>query len=238
MVDVVVTTCDKYLWCLRPFSYLFNKYWSDRQRVIVVGFTEPDFDLPGNFSFFSCDKPGYPAEKWVDGFKVFLDVYDQEYFVFFHEDYWLYRPVDLVGVQILTEFIQSDGNILRVDLTGDRLYAGGMQDIGSYGRFDIIEAPQSQYQMSHQTCIMRKSLYCRMLDLLPADQHSAWAVELEGTTIVNNFGKQMQVYGTRQWPVRYANALLKGKLDYNELPKISDEDYNTVWGMIPDTMKG
>ena len=32
---VFVTTSDRYLWALRPFAHLFNRYWSELQPVVV-----------------------------------------------------------------------------------------------------------------------------------------------------------------------------------------------------------
>jgi len=236
-MDVIVFTCDKHLWAVKPMAWLFNKYWSPDQRVIVVGYNTPDFDLPRNFAFYSVSTKEYPADKWVDAALEFFSDYTSEHFVLFHEDYWLTRKVDVGGVHELHKLCMGDRNILRLDLTGDRLYAGGMHDTGYWSRFDLVEAPQSQYQMSHQACIFNTELYTQVLKMLPGDAHSAWNVELQGTTIVNAQGNRMRVYGTRQWPVRYANGLLKGKLDMNELPKLEKEDYNSIAGWIPEHYK-
>lgn len=232
-LDVVVFTCDKHVWATKPFAWLFNKYWHPDQRVIIVGYNKPNFDLPKNFFFYSVSDNEYPADKWVDAALKFFGDYVSKHFILFHEDYWLVRNVDVDGVRILHDYIKSDENILRVDLTADRLYAGGSQDIGYLNRFDLIEAPQSQYQMSHQACIVNTFLYKRMLELLPENSHSAWNVELQGTTIVNSFKDRMKVVGTRQFPLRYANALLKGKLDKNELKKMKKDDYAAIKSWIP-----
>jgi hypothetical protein len=50
---VYVLTSDKYLPALRPFAWLFTKYWSSTQPVTVVGFSPPTFALPENFDFLS-----------------------------------------------------------------------------------------------------------------------------------------------------------------------------------------
>ena len=48
---VVTLTCDRYLHLLRGHAFLFNKFWSELQSVLVCGFTPPSFDLPRNFRF-------------------------------------------------------------------------------------------------------------------------------------------------------------------------------------------
>jgi hypothetical protein len=238
-MDVVVFTSDKHLWAVKPFSILFNKYWSEHQQVIVVGYKFPEFDLPSNFLFYSISDTEYPANRWVKGAIEFLDDYNppSNTFVLFHEDYFLMRHVDIDGVESLNNYVNSEDDLFRIDLTTDRLYAGGMVDIGSWNRFDIIEAPQSPYQMSHQATIVKKDKYLKLLKSLDDNHQSAWEVELEGTTYVNNNYGTMKVVGTRQYPVRYANALLKGKLDIGEMRRLKNYDMNLINGYIPESYK-
>ena len=58
--------------------------------------------------------------------------------------------------------------------------------------------------MSLQAGIWNRELLIEILEALPKDKHSAWDVELEGTTIVNN--NNYKVFGTRQNLVRYING--------------------------------
>ncbi|GAG13851.1 unnamed protein product, partial [marine sediment metagenome] len=164
-IPVVVSTCDKYLWALRPFSYLFNRYWSTGQRVIVVGYARPDFDLPPNFSFYSINSQSYPAKKWSSGMMEFFRTgLAPELFVWLLEDYWLCRTVDVTGVATLADYVAMHPGVLRLDLTTDRLYNGDMFDVEAFGHYDIIETPaESPYQMSLQAGIWRKSHLLRIL---------------------------------------------------------------------------
>jgi len=95
--------------------------------------------------------------------------------------------------------------VLRLDLTEDRLYAGGMFDVEPYGHYDIIETPPgTPYQMSLQAGIWRRTM---LLELLQPGM-SPWAVELQ-----NSPPENMRVLGTRQNPVRYANVFKGGNPD-------------------------
>ena len=38
---------------METFQYLFNKFWSDAQRVTILGYEEPKFKLYKNFDFIS-----------------------------------------------------------------------------------------------------------------------------------------------------------------------------------------
>lgn len=235
-VKVVCITSDKYMWALKPFSFMFNRYWDEKQEVMVAAYSTPE-GLPSNFSHMIIDNTPYPAEKYVDGLIRILSSIKEEFVVLLLEDYWMYRPVDLYAIDALSTYMSMNHNILRVDLTGDRLYAGGMMDIGFYEHYDIIEAPQSQYQLSMQAGLWNRALLLDVCHYLPKNLHSPWDLELEGTTIVNKFGERMKVIGTRQWPVRYANAVLKGKIDYKELTKLSVEESRELLKFAPEEIK-
>jgi hypothetical protein len=225
-IRVFVEVSDKYLWTLRPFAYLFNKFWSAEQPVVVYGFSKPDFILPDNFEFYSVSPDNYPAKKWSDALIEFLSIYKDERFVFLLCDYWLCRTVDLRGVHACNEYMGMAGNILRADLTDDRLYAGGMYDVDYWGCYDIIETPPgTPYQMSTQAGIWDRKL---MLELLRRGK-SAWEVEIHTAPLAT-----MRVIGTRQSPIRYANGLLKGDVDYDQLMFLPQEHRDKVKAMIPE----
>lgn len=232
-MKVVVAVNDKYLWCLPPFAYLFNKYWGEDQDVVVAGYNYPGFSLPHNFTYFSISNHNYPKERWVEGMMEFLKVFrnDNSHFVLMLEDYWLTRTVDRDGILTLQEYAREYPDILRVDLTSDRLYAGGSKDMDYCGHFDIVYAKGSQYEMSLQAGIWNTEAFIDILGQLPPDKHSAWSVELEGTTIVNN--SSYRVVGTRQIPVRYLNAYNSSTGFNQELKGMVDEDKYMVRSMLP-----
>lgn len=211
-VPVYVLTSDKYTWALAPFSYLFNLFWSSLQPVTVMGYNPPSYQMPKNFKFFSVSRQNYPSERWSDALIEFLSRMEDHHFCLLLEDYWLCRTVDVGGVATLYEYMCQHPDVLRMDLTADRLYAGGMYDLEYYGHYDIIETPESTpYQMSTQAGIWSKELLLKLL------QHNKSAWETEIQTYVPS---EIKVRGTRQSPIRYANGILKGKLDKDQLKLI------------------
>jgi len=202
-MKVIVTTCDKYLWAIRPFAYLFNTYWSELQEVIVVGFKPPKFKLPPNFEFFSLGPSEYPANRWSNQVIDFLRQFPDSHFVWLLEDYWLNRRADNSGISTLHEYMQLHPEVLRIDLTTDRLYNGQMFEVESYGHYDIIETPRgSPYQMSVQAAIWNRKLLLALL----RPNTSPWDVEMYTQPPAS-----MRVLGTRQWPLRYANVFKGGE---------------------------
>ncbi len=221
---VFVLTSDKYMWAIKPFAYLFNVYWSTMQPVLLAGFSEPTFPLPDNFTFMKIADENYPADKWSNGLIHLLNNVDDSHFVFLLEDYWLCKTVDVRGVNACYEYIK-DRNVLRIDLTDDRQYAGGVQNLDAWGSYDIVETPNgTPYQMSTQAGIWNRKL---MLEVLRPDK-SAWEIEVHTSP-----PPSMRVLGTRQCPVRYANGILKGDVDMNSIDRIPQPHRDIVKEWLP-----
>src|SRR5688572_26612213 len=155
---VIVLTSDKYLAALRPFAWLFNKYWGQDQEVLVAGFTEPGFDLPPNFSFHSIGAyRDYPVNRWSDALITLMHQIPDETFALMLEDYWLTRPVYRQAVTMLHDYVRQFGYVARMDLTGDRKNNGMASFYGSCGHLRLVWSnPDSQYHMSMMTGIWRK----------------------------------------------------------------------------------
>lgn len=204
-IPVLVTTSNRYMpVIMRPFAYFFNLFWSEGQPVTVVGFQPPEFELLPNFHFFSAGMDNN-QRSWSGALIRALNQMQDELFVLLLDDYLLSRTVDCGGVATLADYMQMHSRVLRMDLTADRLYAGGMFDVEPYGHYDIVETPPSTpYQMSTQAGIWRRSL---LLELLKPEM-SPWEVELQ-TSVPG----RMRVLGTRQWPCRYANVFKGGNPD-------------------------
>jgi len=213
---------------MRPFAYLFQIYWSSMQPVVVLGYTRPDFELPPNFEFYSCGEDG-GQEHWTDGVIRGLKEKGDDVFVLLLDDYWLSRRADNVGVNTLSDYVYNNPDILRMDLTTDRLYNGRMFELGPYGHYDLLETPPgAEYQMSLQAGIWRRKL---LLDLLQPGM-SPWKVELQ-TSPPENY----RVLGTRQNPVAYANVFKGGDpgalLNLDKIPR-EHVAYMRAEGWLPE----
>jgi len=224
MPRVFVITCDKYVWCMRPFAYLFNKYYGNECEVVYGTYHKPEFPLPSNFTYFNMEKD-YPSKEWSNSLIRLLDRSPDEFIVFVLEDYWLTRKVDLRAINKLTEFMKKNRNILRFDLTDDRQYNGRAEFAGYIDAYDIVETPPgSEYNMSLQAGVWNTKLLRELLE----PGKDAWQVEIH-TKPTNN----MRILGTRQRPMRYANALLKGELSDSQLDTLRPEDKETIVKWIP-----
>ena len=206
-VRVFCFTSDKYLWAIKGFARQMGKYWPGIETV-VVGFTEPDFDLPENFSFYSVGKfEDYPADKWSDAVIEFLSGVEDEIFILMLEDYWLTRKVDERSILSLEWYMQKHLDVACIDLTTDRLYGENLKDYQSLSYLDlVINDPPAPYHFSLQSRMWRKSEILRYLN----QGESPWETELNGS--LRMYDNDAIVLGTRQIPVRYLIAVQGGKV--------------------------
>lgn len=226
-VPVIIMTSDKYLPALRPFAWLAHEYWSRSKLFTVAGFTPPDFVLPANFEFLSIGKfSDYPVGKWSDALiKVLVDHVEEDLFILMLEDYWITRRVSHEGVSLAATYMQRHPNIIKFDLCGDRLYAAKAKlDYDTFGFLDIVLSDSSSpYHMSLMTGIWRKDLMLRVLQT----GWSPWDIEIAGTTKLSKM-KDIDVVGSRQWPIRHTLAFRSGDATALKLEELKREDVATM----------
>jgi hypothetical protein len=203
------------------------------QEVQILNYAPIKFSLPKNFKTHQIYYQDYPRHKWGDGVIEYLEQINDKTVILLLEDYWLTRAVNNEGITILASLIKGNDNILRVDLTADRQYAGGMRDAGYVEWFDLIEAPNSPYQMSLQAGIWHRENLLKVLKDLPKDSRSSWDVELIGTNLVNN-KYNFRVLGTRQCPLRYVNGVNDAKGVNKEMKLMSALDKKVISKWIKD----
>jgi hypothetical protein len=205
---VCVVTSSRYQWALRPFGYLFERYWSQLQPVTVITDARLEFALPSSFSVFKVGGGKLlPAKQWSDALLTYLDQLPQSHFILMLEDYWLIRTVDHRGVETLSDYARAHGDVLRVDLTDDRQYNGKAKDIGAWGHYDLVETPgDSEYQMSLQAGIWSRDLMRSVL----RPGLSPWEVELHLGPALHG-RTDLRVIGSRQPCIRYINVFKSGK---------------------------
>ena len=214
-VKVVLLVADPTLWCLRPFFYMQQKY-APWMRGYVAGFSSPKFKIPADWQFVSLGAfEDYPINKWSNAVRNLIGHTDfvEERFILMLEDYFILRKVDERGIRQLGAYMQQHPEVAKIDLTTDRLYAGGMRDYAAYEQFDlIIGDPNAAYNTSVLAAIWDKGAFLELL----VDDETPWQFELEGSTRWKNyaFDTYKKILGTRQFPIRHTVAIRNGVIDY------------------------
>lgn len=234
---VYVTTSDKYHKALAGFCHLTTKYWPEVE-VVVVGFAEPRFALPPKFSFMSLgDQADFPVNMWSDALLLLMTRIKDSHFILMLEDYYLLRKVDHAGVEHLFDYATKHPEVARLDLTADRLYAGGVDlNYGVTGHFDLVKSKEdSPYHLSLMAGVWSKQWLRKVI--IPGE--TPWDIEISGTPRLQKLSKEdgAIVLGTKQIPLRYTLAhrggnsaeLLTGEI----LNKEDAEAVVTIWkGML------
>jgi len=217
-----ILTSDKYLEALLPFAWLLKKYWIPEPDVIVGGFTPPDFALPPNFHFHSIgDFNDYPIERWSDGLIKFLNDIDDEIVCLFLEDMWIIQPVYSAVVDMAYDYMKQFEYVARLDLTGDRLHAGGAALYGDLGHVKLIWSdPNSPYHLSTMPAFWRKEHLLKVL--LPNE--TPWNTEISGTPRLAWLRNEMIVLGTNAWPVKNTLAFRGGETTKLLLDELAPAD--------------
>ena len=209
-------TSTKYHHLLPGFCYMFNGFWPD-QNVMIATDTAISQDLPDNFTVHSySDWKPLPSTRWSNGLRYALKKIPDGIVTLLLEDYYLIAPVDQEivdqGIEIMKHY---HNNLLRFDLTTDRMYNGYVKDLGKYGVLDLVETPfESEYQMSFQAGMWNRQL---LLNIIP-NGLSPWQAEMYIQP-----PEEMRVFGTKQHPVKYTNIIMTGgtmgpRVNYEGIP--------------------
>lgn len=223
---ILVLTSDKYIWAIYPFAWLLKKYWPEHPHVVVGGFKPPRKKMPIDFSFVSLGKQeDYPIDRWSDAFFKFINTVDEEIFIFMLEDMWIIRHVDVRVVNMAYDYMKQFQYVARLDLTGDRLNAGGASFYGKLGDVDLIWSnPDSPYHLSTMPAFWRASHLRRVL--IPGE--SPWDLEIHGTPRLAALRKSVIVLGTSAWPIKNTLAFRGGDSSKLILDEIYLDDVATM----------
>ena len=114
MLNIYISTSNKYIHLIKPFQYLFNKFWSDKQKVTILGYEEPKFKLEDNFDFISLGTQT-TIDDWCIDLKNFFESIDDEYFIHAVEDQFIIKPVNVDMIYKLIDYM-TDENVGRIAL--------------------------------------------------------------------------------------------------------------------------
>ncbi len=191
---VLVYTCTEYHHLLPAFSALFNTFWSEQQEVCWAGGPK-DVNLPPNFRWYPVQSR--VAFRWSDGLLEFLGMRNDPVVCLMLEDYWLCRAADAYALPSLADYVAQRPDVLKLDLTTDRLHSGHARDVDYWGHCDIIETDwETPYQLSLQAALWSRK---NLLDILRPEM-SPWDFEL------SDMRPPYRVLGQRQAILRYVNA--------------------------------
>lgn len=215
-MQILVLTSDKSMRLLQGFAHLWDKYAAELvdAPIDVAGYSPLPFVLPKNYTYHSLgDFADYPVKKWTDGLLKALDLSDDPVVLLLFDDYWLVRGVNVHAIGMASRLMYARPEILRFDLSSDRLYADGIESCGYMGCYDLIcSNPTIPYHFSLQAGLWNREL----LKQVVVPNEDPWECEMRGTArVAAHTGTQLenwQVLSTRQVPMKYLIAMQGGRL--------------------------
>ena len=118
-LKLYIPTCDSYLWLIKPFMYLFNKFGPESMQVIYLGYNPPTFELPDNCSFVSLGKDD-DIKNWSKDLNRYFSSIDDEYIIMTMDDAFL---VDSTNMDLYNKMIKylelTKNNVGRIGLERD-----------------------------------------------------------------------------------------------------------------------
>src|SRR5438270_7024362 len=143
----------------------------------------PAFPIPCNFSFHSLGDPTefgtdvpewshgrrgrdfdelYPAPKWSDSLKKWIDTLAHRYLILLQIDYFVHKPVNIELIGRLECYLGRE-NVTKIDLSTDR-YHSPHAHYGVDGETEIIVSDQdARYRSSLQAAIWQRDYLAAML---------------------------------------------------------------------------
>lgn len=194
---IFIATSNSFLPLLRPFSFLFNKFWSNNQKVTFLGYEEPDFKLPNNFDFISLGTQK-GIQFWSDDLRPIIENVKHDYFIYTAEDQFLTKHVNFKSLDsLVTEAYEN--NPARISLTN----TVSNQKNTLLNDENIIRANQNaEYRLSLIWSIWRKDYFLSHLK----ENYSPWDFEIKNMKS-SKFDSQLIVGCNKSYPIGHCNAV-------------------------------
>jgi hypothetical protein len=220
-IKVVVPTSNKYVHCLPPFAYLFNRFWDAGQDVKIVRYDVRPAKLAGNFDTIALGKQ--EDFTWSQGLIKYLVYHTDDLILLMLEDYFIDKPVDVEAIEQCWHLMKWQPEIAKIDLSGDRLKVGhSVYNTGT--ALQLVKSDDdAPFQTSTQAAIWRKDYLLRFLD--PSE--GPWQFEKKGTKRVIKARQAGEfdglVLGCKEPPLSYINAVggegnHPGEWDFKKFP--------------------
>jgi hypothetical protein len=218
-LNIYISTSNKYHYCLQPFAFLFNKFWSDKVNVTFLGYKYPEFDLPSNFSFTSLGNQNGP-EYYSSDLRRFFESIDDTQFIYTMEDQFILDHVNVNLIEKLTDYVVTREKVGRACLTNSiyqtvhnhSAHAGKIHqlyDTTQDPRYVIVElTPNSTWRITCEWSIWDKAY---MIKYLQGDM-TPWGFEKQSFSEAKNDG--YDIIGCKSHvAIEHAEAVRRVKTD-------------------------
>lgn len=144
-VSIIVSSCDFFEDCWKPFIYSIQKYWSDCPYHIYILSNNHEIKLPQGFSFIKVGED----KRFASNLRKALNWVESDYVIYLQEDYWLNKEVNNEEiVRHLQYCICNDVDYLRLTFP----YLHGEDLDGCYRKHTL----EQRYSICLQAAIWKR----------------------------------------------------------------------------------
>lgn len=214
---ILITTSDAYVQLTRGFAHQWNKYCGLPLTLIWRNIAPPP--LPQNITPLQA-----PARwhDWSGSLLLALQSIPEDFVLLGLEDFWLSGQADLTTLEQAAAYLAAHDDVMRIDLTEDRL---GYPHINRDGYVQAVIDPNAvQYVCSSQFSLWRRSFLQRAL--VPGELPPHF--EVEGSRRVAPSNPVVLGLGWRPLPYSGDGVVWNGVLDPLHLEYLSETDRNEL----------
>jgi len=211
-LKIFVSTCDTHDHMIKPFMYLFNKFWGSDTEVTILGYRTPPYKLLENFNFVSLAKSQKTPNQWAQDHRNYFSSLKEKHFIWTVEDSFLLRPVNFAIYEKLNKKLFNDDKIGRCSYTNAPEYLnkkGKVRNctvVEECQNFNIIQKKQdAPYRISVVWSAWKKDYCLKYLE----DGWSPWDTEILGSKKAINDGSEI-IATEKLHTIDYASANRKG----------------------------
>lgn len=194
---IIITTSNAYLHILPLSCYLFNKFWSDKQSVEIVGYEKPQYGLPDNFTFYSLGQQSSNKKDFSNDLRKYFEQ-QSDWIIWSMEDTFLRDFVNQEALNLLIDET-NEPNVGRINLSGECVSQKHRYcyNVGDGGKYIIYENEQdAEYRLSTQISIWNKKFLLQYL----TNDLSPWEFE---TQSCKNDGWKIVGMNKQQCPIKH-----------------------------------
>jgi hypothetical protein len=197
------------------FFRQWNKYCGLRGMVVCEQIAPR---VPEGWSFM---RTGYDhdGKRWVGNLQMALKQVYADVVLLVLDDYWLTKQADVIRIQSMANSMAVDQDIDKIDLTNDRIGFANTD----YNEDYVRSNQDAQYLTSTQAALWRTIF---LQTCLSDPSWNPWQFELIGTKEVAK--RSHKILGCRIPAIHYANVMLKGEINQQEVNKLSAEDQQSI----------
>lgn len=134
--EILLPITHSFHWELKPFFYLFRKYWSEKQKVTILSDVDPKIPKTRYVNLRHTI-----GKDWSGAFSNNLLEYlkndsEADFVIILMGDYWLTDFVSIDNLRTLVKFMSINSDIIRLQISTG-MDSASSEVICKYGKMEI-----------------------------------------------------------------------------------------------------